>query len=97
MRLPGRAAGNLKIGAEYVHNIIKTFYPGNNGELGLMDFDGRFTSNTFGSSATGAGYGAADFVLGRPYQIGRGVSTGKTWRQTDNVIGLLRFRYLESH
>ncbi len=83
-----RGRHNLKIGAEYVHNIIKTFYPGNNGELGLMDFDGRFTSNTIGSSATGAGYGAADFVLGLPYQIGRGVSTGKTWRQTDNVIGL---------
>ena len=83
-----RGRHNLKIGAEYVHNIIKTFYPGNNGELGLMDFDGRFTSNTIGSSATGAGYGAADFVLGLPYQIGRGVSTGKTWRQSDNVIGL---------
>ena len=78
----------FKFGGEYLHNIIKTFYAGNNGELGLMDFDGRFTSNTIGATATGAGYGAADFLLGLPYQIGRGVATGKTWRQTNNVIGL---------
>ena len=79
---------NIKVGAEFVHNIIKTFYPGNNGELGLMDFDGRFTSNTIGSAGNGTGDGGADFFLGLPYQIGRGVSTGKTWRQTDNVLGL---------
>jgi len=79
---------DIKLGAEFVHNIIKTFYPGNNGELGLMDFDGRFTSNKIGSAGSGTGDGGADFFLGLPYQIGRGVSTGKTWRQTDNVIGL---------
>jgi hypothetical protein len=83
-----RGRHEIKVGAEFVHNIIKTFYPGNNGELGLMDFDGRFTSNTIGSAGNGTGDGGADFVLGLPYQIGRGVSTGKTWRQTDNVIGL---------
>jgi len=53
-----------------------------------MDFDGRFTSNTIGASATGAGDGGADFFLGLPFTIGRGVSTGKTWRQTNNVIGI---------
>jgi len=79
---------NFKFGGEFNHEIIKTFYPGNNGELGLMDFDGRFTSNTLGSAATGAGYGAADFFLGLPYTIGRGVSTGKTWTQSDNIIGI---------
>lgn len=78
----------FKFGGEFNHEIIQTFYPGNNGELGLMDFDGRFTSNSIGSASTGAGYGAADFFLGLPYTIGRGVSTGKTWTQTDNVIGI---------
>jgi hypothetical protein len=78
----------FKFGGEYNHEIIKTFYPGNNGELGLMDFDGRFTSNTIGSASTGAGYGPADFFLGLPYTIGRGVSTGKTWTQTDNIVAL---------
>jgi Carboxypeptidase regulatory-like domain len=79
---------NFKFGGEFNHEIIKTFYPGNNGELGLMDFDGRFTSNTIGSTSAGAGYGAADFFLGLPYTIGRGVSTGKTWTQSDNIIGI---------
>jgi hypothetical protein len=53
-----------------------------------MDYDGRFTSNVIGSTAAGEGNGAADFFLGLPYQIGRGVSTGKTWTQTDNIIGI---------
>jgi hypothetical protein len=79
---------NFKFGGEYNHEIIKTFYPGNNGELGLMNFDGRFTSDTIGSASTGAGYGAADFFLGLPFTIGRGVSTGKTWTQSDNIIGV---------
>ena len=35
-----------------------------------------------------AGDGGADFVLGLPYQYGRGVSTGKTWEQSSNVIGI---------
>jgi len=83
-----RGRHNLKIGGELVHNIVKTFYPGNNGELGLMDFDGRFTSNTIGSAGSGTGDGGADFLLGLPYQIGRGVSTGVTWRQTNNVFGV---------
>jgi hypothetical protein len=78
----------FKFGAQVVHNNIKTFYPGNNGELGLMDFDGRFTSNVIGSSGTGSGDGAADFFLGLPFTIGRGVSTGKTWTQTNNAIGV---------
>lgn len=78
----------FKFGGEFNHEIIQTFYPGNNGELGLMDFDGRFTSNTIGSASAGAGYGGADFFLGLPYTIGRGVSTGKTWTQTDNIIGI---------
>ncbi|MFZ3278948.1 MAG: hypothetical protein WA182_18775, partial [Candidatus Sulfotelmatobacter sp.] len=78
----------FKFGGEFNHEIIKTFYPGNNGELGLMEFDGRFTSNTIGSGGSGTGDGGADFLLGLPYTIGRGVSTGKTWTQSDNIIGI---------
>jgi hypothetical protein len=78
----------FKFGGQFNHNIIKTFYAGNNGQLGLMEFDGRFTSNTIGSAGTGAGNGGADFFLGLPYHIGRGVSTGKTWTQTNNIIGV---------
>jgi len=75
---------NFKFGGQYWRQIIKTFYAGNNGELGLMDFDGRFTSSGVGASG---GDGGADFVLGLDYQYGRGVSTGKTWEQSSNVFG----------
>jgi len=78
---------NWKFGGQLQRQIIKTFYPGNNGELGLIDFDGRFTQNNNGS-ASGTGDGGADFFLGLPFQFGRGVSTGQTWEQTSNVIGI---------
>jgi hypothetical protein len=76
---------NFKFGGQLFRQDIKTFYAGNNGQLGLMDFDGRFTSPTVGGSG---GDGGADFVLGLDYQYGRGVSTGKTWEQSSNVIGI---------
>src|SRR6266566_1056728 len=76
----------LKFGGQYFRQIVKTFYAGNNGELGLIDFDGRFTSNTIGSGGNGSGDGGADFVLGLPFQYGRGISTGKTWEQTSNIF-----------
>ncbi|UWZ83697.1 TonB-dependent receptor [Occallatibacter riparius] len=75
---------NFKFGGQLWNQNIKTFYAGNNGQLGLMDFDGRFTSPAVGSSG---GDGGADFVLGLDYQYGRGVSSGKTWQQVSNVIG----------
>ena len=78
----------LKFGGQWWRQIIKTFYAGNNGQLGLMDFDGRFTSSAVSSAAANTGDGGADFVLGLPFQYGRGVSTGKTWEQSSNVIGI---------
>jgi hypothetical protein len=76
---------NFKFGGQYWRQIIKTFYAGNNGQLGLLDFNGQFTSS--GISGTG-GDGGADFVLGLNDSFGRGVSTGKTWQQSSNVFGI---------
>ena len=76
---------NFKFGGQYWRDIIKTFYAGNNGELGLINFDGRFTAPAVGASG---GDGGADFFLGLDYEYGRGVSTGKTWTQISNVIGI---------
>jgi hypothetical protein len=78
----------FKFGGQYWRNIILTFYAGNNGELGLMDFDGQFTAVNPASAGGGTGDGGADFVLGLPQQYGRGVSTGATWQQSTNVIGI---------
>jgi len=76
----------LKFGGQFNHEIINTFYAGNNGELGYLNYDGQFTGSATGSSI--AGDGGADFFLGLPDSFGRGVSTGKTWIQSDNVIGI---------
>src|SRR5438445_5051382 len=51
-----------------------------------MELDGRFTRSA--ASASSGGDGSADFVLGLPYHFGRGVSTGKTWEQRSDVIGI---------
>lgn len=77
----------FKFGGQYWRQIIKTFYAGNNGQLGLMDFNGQFTNASAKTPVSNTGDGGADFVLGLDYQYGRGVSTGKTWQQTSNVFG----------
>jgi len=79
---------NFKFGGQWWRQNINTFYAGNNGQLGFLDFDGRFTAVNSASAGNGTGDGGADFVLGLPYQIGRGVSTGKTWIQTSDIIGI---------
>ena len=79
---------NFKFGGQWWRQIIKTFYAGNNGELGLMDFNGQFTNASATSPVSDTGDGGADFFLGLDYQYGRGVSTGQTWQQTSNVIGI---------
>ncbi|HEX4784677.1 MAG TPA: TonB-dependent receptor [Candidatus Sulfotelmatobacter sp.] len=74
----------FKFGGQYWRQIIKTFYAGNNGQLGFLDFNGQFTSSGIGGTG---GDGGADFVLGLNDSYGRGVSTGKTWQQSSNVFG----------
>lgn len=83
-----RGRHTLKLGGQFFHQIIKTFYAGNNGELGYLGFDGRFTSNTVGSAATGAGDGAADFFLGLPFSFGRGIpsNVAQPWEQSTNIF-----------
>ena len=62
---------NLKFGGQWWRKIIKTFYAGNNGQLGLMNFDGRFTNADALSPVANTGDGGADFVLGLDLDPGR--------------------------
>jgi hypothetical protein len=79
---------NFKFGGQWWREIIKTFYAGNNGELGLMDYNGQFTNQNAAATTALTGDGGADFFLGLDSQYGRGVSTGKTWQQSSNVFGI---------
>lgn len=87
-------------GFEFWRDRVNTFYTGNNGALGSINFSGIFTncnpagqkvppsscpSNTPVSSGVG-GYGGADFYLGQPINYGRGISGGE-WGQRASVFG----------
>jgi len=71
-------------GFEFWRARINTFYTGNNGALGSINFTGIFSSN---GPPTGTGGDAtADFYLGLPANYGRGVSGGE-WGQRQSIFG----------
>jgi hypothetical protein len=82
-----RGRHSFKVGFQFWREPIKTFYSGNNGELGFMNFNGSFTASAFQNAATNTGNGSADFFLGLPGEFGRGLSSGKTWEQWSNIYG----------
>jgi len=74
-------------GFQYLRQRINTFYAGNYGFWGIINFNGKFTAgpaDTATSSAT-SGFPEADFWLGLPEAVQRGVDTG-TWGQRANVF-----------
>jgi hypothetical protein len=77
----------MRTGFQYMRLRINTFYAGNNGRTGQMDFTGRFTAgpDPLAVAGGGAGAGEADFFLGLPNRLGRGVSSGG-WGQRSSVF-----------
>jgi hypothetical protein len=74
-------------GFQYKRNRLNIFYAGNNGRTGFMDFSGRFTAGPKADAVASSqvGRGEADFLLGLPDSLGRGVNTG-SWGQRSNVF-----------
>jgi len=74
-------------GFQYWRQQLNTFYAGNNGRTGFMSYTGKFTAGPGSLAVAGGGTGAgeADFLLGLPDQLGRGVDTG-TWGHRANVF-----------
>jgi len=75
----------MKMGGQLLREWINVFYAGNNGRSGFIDFSGRFTAQN-AASPSGTQIGEADFLLGMPDQLGRGLQSG-TWGQRSNLIG----------
>src|SRR5262245_53515973 len=74
-------------GFQYKRNRLNIFYAGNNGRTGFMNFSGRFTAGP-GALAVASGTtgrGEADFLLGLPDSLGRGVNTG-SWGHRSHVF-----------
>jgi hypothetical protein len=76
----------IKMGADEQRRWINVFYSGNNGRSGFIDFNGRFTTQS-AANPTGTQIGEADFLLGLPDQLGRGLQSG-TWGQRSWVTGI---------
>ncbi|MGB2668366.1 MAG: TonB-dependent receptor [Candidatus Acidiferrum sp.] len=83
-----RGRHTLKLGGEYMFDIIKVYYSGNSGALGNITFGPNFTASSATTTAGGVapygGNGMGDFLLGLPSTFGRGISSGG-WTQTSNV------------
>ncbi len=77
------------IGFEAMRHDINTYYAGNNGKYGLLDYSGQYTAgpNPTDTSAAGSssGLSEADFYLGLPDTIGLGIQ-GATWGQRSWVF-----------
>jgi len=83
-----RGKHTLHTGFQFWRNLINSFYGGNNGLLGFMNFTGRFTAGPSALSVAGSGAGAgeADFFLGLPDSFGRGIGNFGTWGQRSSTI-----------
>jgi hypothetical protein len=78
----------IKTGAQLMRRRLDAFYSGNNGRTGFLAFNGQYTQGPNGKSPTSKSFSEADFVLGLPNDIGRGLSNGNTWGQRQNVWGV---------
>jgi hypothetical protein len=73
----------LHTGFEFWRDRINIFYSGNSGSLGAMNFANAFTSS-FGTTGTG-GASEADFFLGLPQRVARGIAGGG-WGQRSTIF-----------
>lgn len=99
----------FRTGLQYKRQRLNIFYAGNNGRTGFMNFSGRYTAGPAALAvASGAsGSGEADFFLGLPDSLGRGVNSGSwghrshifagyfqdDWRATSNLTINAGLRY----
>jgi hypothetical protein len=75
-------------GFQYRRYRINTFYAGNDGENGQINFSGIWTAPNPASEASGNG--GADFVYGTPTQTQRGAAVGVWGQRADMLAGYVQ-------
>lgn len=77
----------MKMGGQILRQQMNTFFAGNNGRTGFINFAGQFTQGPNSANPTSKAIGEADFLLGLPNDLGRGLSTG-TWGHRKTIYGV---------
>ncbi len=72
---------SIKFGGQWLRQRMNTLYTGNTGRTGFIRFDGRFTGSRVGTF----GFPEADFFLGGPSRVGRGVTN--LWGHRKFILG----------
>jgi len=82
-----KGSHTMHMGFQAFRYRIDTFYSGNNGEAGTINFNGQYTTSTTATSGGtgGQGLAEADFLLGLPDEIQGGVNGG-TWGQRSDSV-----------
>lgn len=77
----------IHTGFELWREQINTFYSGNNGATGLINYSGQFTAGpgVAAVASSTAGLGGADFFLGLPTNLGLGIQNG-VWGQRSTIF-----------
>jgi hypothetical protein len=79
-----RGRHQMKMGGQVLRQHMNTFYAGNTGRTGFLQFDGNFTRDQ--ASTASRGFAEADFFLGAPVRIGRGTA-GSVWGHRKYILG----------
>jgi hypothetical protein len=85
-----RGHHQIHAGIQVLREDINSYYSGNNGAYGFMNYSGQYTAGpnptnlSLAGSSDGAGEG--DFFLGLPNEVGLGITAG-TWGQRSTVLG----------
>ncbi|MBI1355464.1 MAG: TonB-dependent receptor plug domain-containing protein [Acidobacteria bacterium] len=79
-----RGRHQMKMGGQVMRQHMNTFYAGNTGRTGFLQFNGNFTRDR--SDTLSKGFAEADFFLGTPVRLGRGVA-GNVWGHRKYILG----------
>jgi len=75
----------MKMGGNILREWVNVFYAGNNGRSGYIAFNGRFSAQN-ALNPSGTLLGEADFMMGLPDDLGRGLQAG-TWGHRSTIWG----------